>query len=154
MRVLIDNSILARLCRADDSQHDLCTRAISKLIEDGREPVISPQCIREFYAVATRPVTANGLGMTPAEAERQVGNFLATFTFQTETPAVFHRWLEIVSRFEVQGKSIHDANHVALMIASDIGHVLTLDTGFERYDGKLIGVRFPKDYLANEVNAE
>jgi predicted nucleic acid-binding protein len=136
--ILIDNSILARLCRADDPQHTSSVDAIRILTEQGEDLIISPQCLREFFAVATREREANGLDMTPREAHEQMERFRASFTFLPEIAGIFGEWLKLIRDFDVKGKAIHDANHVAFMLTHGVGKVLTLDAGFERYDGKVI----------------
>ncbi len=49
-----------------------------------------------------------------------------------EPPDIAQRWLDLVRRYEVKGKEVHDARLVAL--AHDIPYILTLNPAdFSRY---------------------
>ena len=64
----------------------------------------------EFWSVATRPVGANGLGWSTAQARAEVDTIRARFLVLEEPPAVVDLWVEIVTRYELKGKRTHDAH--------------------------------------------
>jgi hypothetical protein len=66
-----------------------------------------PQNVCEFWAVATRPVAANGLGLSVAEALAEVTKFIALFPLSPDTPAVYPEWLRLVGAHHVSGKNAH-----------------------------------------------
>lgn len=68
MSYLLDTSILARLANAGDSMHTSAVRAVLRLHRQHQLLHITPQTLIEFRSVATRPVSANGLGLSPATA--------------------------------------------------------------------------------------
>jgi predicted nucleic acid-binding protein len=51
------------------------------------------------------------------------------------TPQIARQcWQDLVQRYGVSGKQVHDANHVAAMLEHGISQILTLDKrDFERY---------------------
>ena len=51
-------------------------------------------------------------------------------------PDVGQRWRSVVARYHVMGRQAHDARIVALMLAHDVTHLITLNVDdFARYDG-------------------
>jgi predicted nucleic acid-binding protein len=95
---------------------------------------VAPQNLIEFWVVATRPVSANGLGLTPGQAAVEVDNFKAALRILPETPAVFPQWERLVTTYAVCGKQAYDARLVAAMKVQGIERILTFNTGdFSRY---------------------
>ena len=74
---------------------------------------VVPQNFYELWVVCTRPVAQNGLGMTPAEVEAEVGQLERLFTVLDDTAAIFPEWRRIVNQYQVSGNSGHDARLVA-----------------------------------------
>ncbi len=104
--------------------------------EQGTELHIVAQNLIELWAVATRPVGENGLGMGAAKAASELERIKSMFTFLPETPAIYPAWETLVTQNQVMGKSAHDARLVAAMRVHGIAAILTFDrTGFSRYPG-------------------
>lgn len=62
MSILADTNILLRRTQPDHRSHSQAVESVAKLLA-AREPVyFTLQNISEFWNVATRPVTNNGLG--------------------------------------------------------------------------------------------
>lgn len=58
------------------------------------------------------------------------------FMFKSDSPEVYLRWLDLVESYNVSGRQVHDAYHVAAMITHGIAKVLTLDKrDFNRHPG-------------------
>ncbi len=73
--ILLDTNVLGRMTDAVDPQCAAARRAVHPLLASHDRPVIVPQLLYEFWAVATRkagspPGDQNGLGMTPEQASR------------------------------------------------------------------------------------
>ena len=68
MAVLLDTSILVRLANAADALHAVASRAVVEIHRRGESVHIAAQNLVEFRNVATRPVAANGPGLSAAEA--------------------------------------------------------------------------------------
>jgi|SRR6185369_3797945 len=108
--------------------------AMVALRQGGESLSIFPQNLIEFWAVATRPLANNGLGLSVAQAELQVNNLKAMFVLLDDRPDIFSAWEGIVSRYQVMGKQAHDARLVAAMMVHQVTHLLTFNTGdFKRF---------------------
>ena len=95
---------------------------------------MAPQCLVEFWAVATRPLSANGLGLSIAEAETERVRLETVFTLLPDPPSLYARWVQLVNGFGVSGKPTHDARLAAAMLEHGLTHVLTFNTSdFQRY---------------------
>ena len=90
----------------------------------------------ESYVVASRPVQANGLSFTIAEARQFLGDVEESFPCLPEPSDIGKQWSRLMMRYSVIGKQAHDARIVALMLAHGVTHLLTLNTSdFVRYQG-------------------
>jgi predicted nucleic acid-binding protein len=70
MSVLVDTNILLRRIQPDHAQHALAIDSVARLLASGELVYFTWQNISEFWNVMTRPITANGLGFSPAFAMR------------------------------------------------------------------------------------
>ena len=77
--------------------------------------VIVPQTLFEFWAVATRAVSHNGLGMDTERAKRWVTRYRAMFEVLSEPSGLLDRWQALVAMHQVKGYQSHDARYVAAM---------------------------------------
>jgi len=66
MSVLVDTNILTRTAQPGHSQHSLAFQAVDIVKARGEQVCLVAQVVYEFWAVATRPVGENGLGLTVA----------------------------------------------------------------------------------------
>ena len=131
------------------SSQQIALDAIAGL--DARQEIICivPQTLVEFWAVATRPVAANGLGYPIEETRAEIGRLQVLFLRKGEDETIFDNWEELVSRYEVIGKTTHDARLVAAMQTHGIENLLTFNAAdFKRYSG-LINVSIPQDFADN-----
>ena len=69
---LVDTNILLRIARRSDPQHRAVDSALARLAGQGTLLHYTLQNIAELWNVITRPVTNNGLGLSPAETDRVV----------------------------------------------------------------------------------
>ena len=134
MSYLVDTNILTRLIVLKDPLSQPARAAIDRLQQDRAGLVVAPQNLIEFWAVATRPVEANGLGLSVERAAEEVTRFEAVFRLADEPPELFRRWRQLVEDHAVKGKRVHDARLVAIMIESGTDHILTFNVDdFRRY---------------------
>ncbi len=114
--------------------HVVVSAALLRLDQQGEAVYSTPQNLIEFQALATRPVVANGLGLTPAQASVEANRIEAIYQLLPDTPAIYPLWRNIVNTYAVVGRQVYDARLVAVMQAHGITHLLTLDpTDFRRY---------------------
>jgi predicted nucleic acid-binding protein len=100
---------------------------VLELHRQGEVLHVTPQNLIEFRAVATRPIAANGLGQSSAEAEAHAAVFLADFPLLDDSAMIFPAWQTIVKAHAVVGKQVHDARLVAVCHVHKVTHVLTFN---------------------------
>jgi predicted nucleic acid-binding protein len=136
MIVLLDTNILGRMVEVGHPQHQAALDSSDALGKRGDVPSIVPQVLYELWVVATRPITANGFGLTPTQAAAEMARLQALFPLLPDTPAIFPEWQRLVLAHQVSGKNAHDARLVAAMTTHGVTHILTFNTGdFARYAG-------------------
>jgi len=116
------NVFLAATDRSRD-EHSDCTALLSEVDSAGCHLACTPQVLREYLVVATRPVEANGLGLASIDARTNVRKFRNRITVLDESTRVLESLLALVEAHDLKGKRIHDANIVAAMTAHRL-HVL------------------------------
>ena len=133
MPILIDTSVLGRLANTSDLRYPTAIKALAELHRRGESLLMTPQNITEFWAVATRPVAVNGLGLSAIATKLEVDKFRAMFPVVDETPAIFPVWLSIVEALGILGKQVHDARLVSFCHVHGIDKILTFNlTHFAR----------------------
>src|ERR1051325_5338630 len=117
MSYLVDTNVLLRLVQKNHPMRPDARRALVTLRRQGEELCIIPQNIIEFWAVATRPLGKNGLGLTVDEAAREIRKLKRIFKLHADLPAIFTEWEQLVAQYQVMGKQAHDTRLVAAMKA-------------------------------------
>jgi predicted nucleic acid-binding protein len=136
MIIVLDANVLLRLADPTSAAHAIAATAVATLRAQGNALHTVPQSVYEFWAVATRPIANNGLGLSCAECWREVANLKASFPLLDDKPTLFTQWETIVSIFSCQGKVAHDARYVAAMRTHGLTHLLTFNVNdFARYAG-------------------
>lgn len=144
MKVLMDVNVLLRLNDKNSPDHPVCVAAVRRLTAAGDDLCICTTVMCEYWVAGTRPIEVNGWGMKPKDAAADLRQAMVSFTYSADPPDLGNRWLGLVERHEVAGKTAHDARLVALMLANGIATVLTLNpSDFTRYDE--ITTLHPKD---------
>ena len=134
MIYLVDTGVLLRLTDRRDPLHPTVRSAVRGLRRGGHLLYFTTQNGAEFWNVATRPSTRNGLGLSPDAADRSLRLLERLFPHLPDTPALYSEWRRLVVSFGVSGVQVHDARLVAAMKTHDITHILTFNTtDFDRY---------------------
>jgi predicted nucleic acid-binding protein len=121
--ILVDTSVL--LEAVDEARkHHVPARALL----EGRARLVFPaQVIREFLVVATRPLSANGLGMEVSDALENIRELRRAVRLLPEEKPLLPRLLALLAEIPCQGKRIHDAHIVAAAEVHRIKTIATLD---------------------------
>lgn len=90
--------------------------------------IVFPQNLIEFWAVATRSISSNGLGFTTLQAAAELTQIKTLFQLISETPEIYPEWQRLVVAHGVSGKNVHDARIAAQMNVHNIGSILTFNT--------------------------
>ena len=78
-RYLLDANTLLRAANKTSSQHLATVGAMTALTEQGHDLVIAPQVIAEFWAVASRPIDANGFNWPTIDVRKAIDRLLSRF---------------------------------------------------------------------------
>lgn len=132
MAVFLDTSILARLANTTDASYPVAVAAVLELRRRGESLSISAQNLVEFRNFAARPIVANGLGLSAAEAQVKADDFEASFGLLPETPTIFPEWKSLVIAAGTIGKQVHDARLVAVCEVHGITNLMTFNTAHFR----------------------
>jgi predicted nucleic acid-binding protein len=134
MKYLLDANILLRLADPTSGQHPMVSQALATLYARDDELLISMQALAEFWAVATRPPNANGLGFPTQRTREMIDEFRNVYGFVPDQLESLEIWLDLVTTHQVIGKPTHDARLVALMKVHQLEHILTINTtDFKRF---------------------
>jgi len=134
MKVLVDTNVLLQLRAAESTPQTTLDTVLERLVNAHHRLCFCTQVAIEFWSVATRPVAANGLGLSTTEAQKRLRYFAMLLDWLPEPADIGPRWLNLVCQHAVKGKPAHDARLVALMEAHGLPHLLTLNTAdFARF---------------------
>ena len=123
--LFVDTNVLLTATDVLRPSHLEAQRIFSKANQQGFHLALSGQILREYLAVATRPVEANGLGLTVPDAVENVEQFLEFANLFEETEEVALRLRELAKNLDVRGPRLHDANIVATMLVHRIPVLVT-----------------------------
>ena len=96
MGLLIDTNVLLRLADDQSPEHSTAEIAVEYFLARNITLFISIQVLVEFWAVATRPDSVNGLGWSTATVAEKIRALRGQFPILAETPDVLDRWFELV----------------------------------------------------------
>jgi predicted nucleic acid-binding protein len=120
--VVVDTNVLLAATDRSRDHHGAATRFLN---EDVRRLAVSPQIVREYLAVASRPVAVNGLGLSGEDAVANVHELLEGLEVLTEGPATTTSLMDLVVTGPAVGKQVHDANVVAVALAHRAVSIVT-----------------------------
>jgi predicted nucleic acid-binding protein len=133
--ILLDTSISLRLADPTHTLHGVAKMAVATLQSRGEIFCIVPQIIYEFWAVATRPLAVNGLGLSVPDCQLAIAN-LKKLILLPDQPSLFAEWETLVVAHQCRGKAAHDARIVAAMGTHGVTSILTFNiVDFQRYSG-------------------
>ena len=135
MIYLVDTNVLLRGIQQSHEMYQDARRAAAVLTRQGNQLSITAQNLIEFWAVATRPVSSNGLALSLPETVAHLKTFKQTFTLLPDTADILSEWARLVVLHSVSGRQPHDARLVAAMLVHNVAHILTFNADdFKRYD--------------------
>lgn len=132
--VLVDTNVLLSATAPLRPLHRSALAVLNDWPNEGTILATSSQVLREYLAVATRPVEANGLGLGVEDALSNVTAFRGRMRFLVESEAVWDRLHALIASYGCKGKQIHDANLVATALTSGVARLVTANVGdFKRF---------------------
>lgn len=133
---LVDTNILLRATRRADPQHEVASSSLGRLANQGALRYYTPQNIAELWNTMTRPATRNGLGLTTAEADREVSAIETGMILLPDNEAIYREWRRIIVQYGVLGVQVHDARLAVSMMVHGVTSILTFNVAdFSRFTG-------------------
>src|SRR6266571_740353 len=123
MQCLLETNVLLRGLDRSHPQCRVVRRAIIALRRQDNRLCLAPQKLIEFWAVATRPVDANGFGMSTEWAAEQLAKMKHFCAILPDTAEALPEWERLVIQHQVSGKKTHDARLVAAMKVHGVSHI-------------------------------
>jgi predicted nucleic acid-binding protein len=133
---LVDTNVLLRATRRADPQHQVASTSLGRLANQGTLLHYTPQNIAELWNTMTRPTARNGLGLSAAEADREVRAIETGMILLPDNEAIYREWRRIIVQHGVLGVQVHDARLAASMIVHGVTSILTFNVSdFSRFTG-------------------
>ena len=123
--LFVDTNILVFATDANSPFGSAAETELEQWRQQGTRLYISVQVLREYMAVTTRPALNQ---TTPPDYPAILGNivtFRSSFQVLEATRFVSEKLGELVQRFAVKGRQVHDASIAATMITHGVQHLLT-----------------------------
>jgi predicted nucleic acid-binding protein len=134
--IVLDTNILLRYAHPGDPAHSAVCDTVSRFLANGQALGIVPQNLYEFWVVGTRPIAANGHGLTVTECRQMLDGFKEVFTLFPDRPNLLSEWESLVVAHACIGKLAHDARLVAAMRTHGLTELLTFNgSDFRRFTG-------------------
>ena len=92
MSHLTDTNILLRSVQKSHPMFKDADAAVKTLLGFGEILYVTSQNFIEFWAVATRPMESNGLGLTVEEAARELEGLKSIVSILPDTPDILTEW--------------------------------------------------------------
>jgi predicted nucleic acid-binding protein len=135
MRILVDTNILLRAIQNENPLCAVARKALKTLHRQNCRLCLTPQNVREFWNVCTRPTDRNGLGISVPGTERHTRFLERYFAVLPDSALTYSTWRQLVAAHNILGVKVHDAWLVAAMKAHGINRILTFNiSDFARYD--------------------
>lgn len=128
LTTLVDTNLLLRLAERGHPPYAVALRSLSNLRSQNSTIHACLQNCTEFWAVATRPIKSNGLGLSTADAEVELASIETLFPLLPDDARIYLEWRRLVTLAGVSGKPTHDARLMAVAIVYGIDRLLTFNT--------------------------
>jgi predicted nucleic acid-binding protein len=123
--VFLDTNILVYLANEDFPFHSEVL-AKFKAISAGHEIWISRQVLREYAMVMTREGLVEK-PLSPEEVVEDIKQWSACLRVADETISVTDALLSLITKYNIKGKKVHDANIAATMKVNGIKKLFTVN---------------------------
>lgn len=143
---VVDTNVLVRTLQADawPSEYQMATNALEGLARRDNRLFVTPLILAEFWSVATRN-PPRGLGLTSAEADRELARIEGYFARLSDAPTLYDEWRALIVAHNISGPDVYDAYIAAALRVHAIPRLLTFNDGdFRRYGGFV--VVHPQDF--------
>jgi len=131
---VVDTNVLIYGTVTGNPWYDQARQWLATLDSSGFRLCVTTQILREYLVVLTRGEVFEK-SFTVDQVVNQVDALLPSFTVLDEPIDAANSLRELVRQYQIQGKSIHDANVVAVMLTHGVRRLVTYNSAdFERYE--------------------
>ena len=123
--LFVDTNILVFATDTDSPFQSAAETELNEWRKHGTDLYISIQFLREYLAVASRPAPAQTAPPDYAAILGNIASFRSAFHVLDDTRLVSEKLGELVQRFSVKGRQVHDANIAATMLTHGLQDLLT-----------------------------
>jgi predicted nucleic acid-binding protein len=132
--LLVDTNVLLRRADRGHADHRTAVDSVERLLLAGEALHVVPQNIAEFWSVATRPRSSNGLGWAAGQTQAEIDRVERVFALLRDIPQLYDAWKRLVMTHGVLGRQVYDTRLVAALEVHGIDRILTFNIGdFVRY---------------------
>jgi predicted nucleic acid-binding protein len=122
--IFIDTNVLIYANNRESPLCEVARETLDELTRSGHTPFVSNQVIREYLVIMTRPGFIEKpipLESAIEDARRMMKEFSLLFADRDS----LDKLMELIRKYEIRGKRIHDASIVSLMLTNGITDILT-----------------------------
>ncbi len=131
---IVDTNVLVYSTVTGNPWHQQARRWLATLQKEALRLCVTTQILREYLVVLTRG-TVFEKSLTVDQVLAQIEVLLPGLTVLDEPLATAELLRTLVRRYQVRGKSIHDANVVAVMLTHGVRRLATYNQAdFVRFD--------------------
>jgi len=132
--VFVDTNVLIYADAAESPFHESAQNRLKELVRNGQKLWISRQVIREYLVIISRKMVDSN-SYDSERLSKRVQELLTQFYVADHTAGVTSKLLQLINRYAVKGKAIHDCAIVATLLSYDIKYLLTHNANdFTRYE--------------------
>ncbi len=132
-KIFLDTNILVYLSNEESLFHEAARETFKRIVEK-YDLWISRQVLREYAVVMSRQ-EFYGKTLTPQEIAADIAKWEKSFNVVDETKEITANLKNLLLKYALKGKRIHDANIVASMLKFSIPLIFTFNVsdfnGFE-----------------------
>jgi predicted nucleic acid-binding protein len=133
--VFADSNVIIYAMAERSLLHEGARAALMRFAEKQVPICVSSQVIREVMVCLTRPGMMDH-PLSPKQAAGDAARLETAFSLLEDNPRIRLELYSLVSRYEVSGKQVHDANIVATMRVHGVDSLITHNSKhFQRYAG-------------------
>lgn len=126
--VLVDTNVFLSATDRSRANHREAQGFLKGCTGAGVHCAVTGQILREYFVVATRPTTANGLGLSLGDALANMAVFRGRTVFLDENEAVSRELEVLVRRHSLTKKRGHDTNIAAVLAVFRVPYLVTANT--------------------------
>lgn len=130
---MVDTNVLIYSTVKGNPWHEESRAWLTALRNQGTSLCATPQILREYIVVLTRgEIFERQFSVT--EVLEAINGLLPWLQILDETKKTSELLRELVQRYQIRGKRVHDANVVAAMLAHEVTHLATYNrTDFDHF---------------------